>query len=155
GPTLPSAQPNSSDRAWYPAAAPPPQFRKVARSSRYLTMRDGVKVAVDIYLPRELGASEKIPAILRQTRYCRSMELRWPFRALVGGQPIDHTGQYAAWRRRFVQQGYAWIDVDVRGSGASYGKRIADWSPDEVRDGGEIVQWIVSQPWSSGKVGAL
>ena len=47
------------------------------------------------------------------------------------------------------------MDVDVRGSGASYGTRLCEWSPDEVRDGAEVVDWIVRQPWSSGRVGAL
>ncbi len=118
-------------------------------------MRDGVKLALDLYLPEKLAQGEKIPAILHQTRYFRSMELRWPWRTLLGGAPFDHTGLYAKRRKRFVKQGYAWVDVDVRGSGASYGHRICPWSPDEIRDGAEIVEWIVAQPWSSGSVGAM
>jgi len=148
---------SGSDAAWYESAsaAAPPAARALVYSSRYLTMRDGVRIAIDLYLPTGLTGQERLPAILHQTRYYRSMELRWPWRLFLGGKPLDHTTLYARRRRRFVTSGYAWVDVDVRGSGASYGTRLCEWSPDEVRDGAEIVDWIVSQPWSDGRVGAL
>jgi len=50
--------------------------------------------------------------------------------------------------------GYALVLVDARGSGASEGERLVEWSPDEVADYGEVIDWIVSQPWSNGRVGA-
>lgn len=131
------------------------QNTRVKYSSRYLTMRDGVRIAVDLYLPAALRNGEKLPTILQQTRYFRSMELRWPFRLALGGRPFDHTGLYAKRRKRFVTSGYAWVVVDVRGSGASYGSRVCEWSPDEIRDGAEIVDWIIGQPWSNGAVGAM
>jgi putative CocE/NonD family hydrolase len=56
--------------------------------------------------------------------------------------------------RLFVTHGYAWVDVDVRGSGASFGSIAYPFSADEIKDGNEIVDWIVRQPWSDGKVGA-
>jgi hypothetical protein len=119
-------------------------------------MRDGVRIALDLYLPADLAPGERVPAILHQTQYLRSVELRAPFRLLAGGRPFDHTGGlYARPRRRFLEAGYAWLDVDVRGSGASFGRRPCPWSPDEIRDGGELVAWIVAQPWSNGAVGAL
>jgi putative CocE/NonD family hydrolase len=46
------------------------------------------------------------------------------------------------------------VAIDVRGSGASFGHRQQEWSPDEVRDGAEVVDWIIRQPWSNGRVGA-
>jgi putative CocE/NonD family hydrolase len=57
-------------------------------------------------------------------------------------------------RKAFLSAGYAWIDVDVRGSGASSGTRPCPWWQDEIRDGAELVDWIIRQPWSSGAVGA-
>ncbi len=124
--------------------------------SLYLTMRDGVRLAVDVYLPRGTGPARgrRVPTILRQTRYHRSMGLRWPWRLALGGEPFDHSTIYAGRRRRFLAAGYAWVDVDVRGSGASFGSRLCSWSPDEIRDGAEVVDWIVAQPWSNGRVGA-
>lgn len=56
--------------------------------------------------------------------------------------------------RAFNKAGYAVVLVDARGSGASYGSRSAEWSPDEVEDLGEVVDWIVSRSWSNGSVGA-
>jgi hypothetical protein len=54
----------------------------------------------------------------------------------------------------FVQRGYAFVIVDVRGSGASFGVRHSEFSSEEIRDGGAVVDWIVAQPWSNGRVGS-
>lgn len=118
-------------------------------------MRDGVRIALDLYLPAGLTSGERLPAIVHQTRYYRSVELRGPLRMLFGGKPFQHIAADKQRRRRFVAEGYAWIDIDVRGSGASFGTRVCEWSPDEIRDGAEVVDWIVRQPWCNGKVAAL
>ena len=123
----------------------PPLYKGIVRSSRYLTMRDGVKIAIDVNLPQGLKAGEKIPAILHQTRYYRSYDVGWRIRFL--------TRRWPSLTKAFVPRGYAWIDMDVRGTGASFGHWPYAWSPDEIRDGGEVVEWIVDQPWSNGKVG--
>ncbi|MCZ6800677.1 MAG: CocE/NonD family hydrolase [Nitrospirae bacterium] len=122
------------------------------RTSRYLTMRDGVKVAVDLYLPTNLGLEQQIPTILHQTRYWRAIEYRWLISLFKDDRPRGVIGNYA---ERFLQQGYAWVDVDVRGSGASFGTRPIAYSPAEIQDGAEIVDWIIAQPWSNGKIGAM
>jgi putative CocE/NonD family hydrolase len=113
-------------------------------------MRDGVKIAMDLHLPKGLKEGAKIPTVLFQTRYVRSIEYRWPFslfmdKEMESGDTIE----------MFVLHGYAWVQVDARGSGASFGSRPFPWSPDEVKDGAEIVDWIIRQPWSDGEVGAL
>jgi putative CocE/NonD family hydrolase len=54
--------------------------------------------------------------------------------------------------QRFVESGYAFVSVDARGSGASFGSRQMEWSPDERKDGAEVVDWIIHQPWSNGLV---
>lgn len=118
-------------------------------------MCDGVKIACDLRLPEALEDGRKIPTIVHQTRYLRSIQLRRPYRWFTGGKPYDHTGLYRKRRRLFLDNGYAWMDVDVRGSGASFGVWICPWSMFEIRDGAEIVDWIVSQPWSDGRVGAM
>lgn len=53
-----------------------------------------------------------------------------------------------------MPRGYAVVVVDVRGTGASFGTRDAFRSPAERDDYGQIVEWIVRQPWSNGRVGA-
>jgi putative CocE/NonD family hydrolase len=137
-----------NDASWRrsPAKTEPSGFTSFKTVSRYLTMRDGLRMALDLHLPADLRQGERLPAILRQTRYYRSDDLRWPFSALLGGpEPLT---------RAFLLNRYAWVDVDVRGSGASEGRRPHPWAPKEVRDGAAIVNWILAQPWSNGKVGA-
>jgi putative CocE/NonD family hydrolase len=121
-------------------------FKRVKRRSLYLTMPDGVKLAVDVYLPRN-GDGKKLPAILAQTRYYRSLDLRWPFKMFLPDS------LYWKMRRGFLARGYAWVSVDVRGTGASFGRIKAAFSREQVDDAGEIVDWIASQPWSNGQVG--
>ncbi len=139
----------ASDARWPvsgPAANPAPKTAHTRRSF-YLEMRDGVPIAVDLYLPADAGEGARVPAILRMTRYWRAAR----FRALV--RPLlDGPSELA---QRFLDSGYAWLDIDVRGSGASGGVQASLWSDDEVRDGAEIVDWVVRQPWASGLVGAL
>lgn len=146
---------SGSDTAWYAAYSPERQYRRMRYFSQYVTMRDGVRIAITVCLPAQINEGQRLPTILNQTRYFRAMELRQPLRALVGGRALHHIPSTARSRKRFVGNGYAWVDIDVRGTGASYGSRVSEWSPDEIRDGAEIVEWIVRQPWSNGMVGAL
>jgi putative CocE/NonD family hydrolase len=144
-----------SDGAWYHTRHPRRKRARVNFTSFYLTMRDGVRIAMNLWVPVESTSPAGLPTILHQTRYYRSMELRLPLRKLMGGTTFEHIVPTAKTRKRFVANGYAWVDVDVRGSGASYGGRACEWSPDEIRDGADIVDWVIRQPWSNGKVGAL
>jgi len=113
-----------------------PQYKAVVQRSFYLAMRDGVKIAVQLVLPKDLPADKKIPAIATMTRY---------WRAKQGGDPNAFLPSH----------GYATVFVDARGTGASYGVWKAPFSQDEVKDFSEVVNWIVAQPWSNGKVGAI
>ena len=134
-------------------SSPSPQtHHEWHRTSQYLKMRDGVKIAVDLYLPNNLEPGQRIPTILHQTRYWRAIEYRWLVSLFKDDRPRGIIGNYA---ERFLQQGYAWVDVDVRGSGASFGTRPIAYSPAEVKDGAEIVEWIISHPWSNGKIGSM
>ena len=45
------------------------------RTSRYLMMRDGIKLAIDVYLPTSWQAGQRLPTMLHQTRYWRAMEI--------------------------------------------------------------------------------
>jgi len=128
----------------------PALYDDIETTSFYLTMRDGVKIAMDLHLPTGLKEGERIPTILFQTRYVRSFEHRWPFSLFM-----DENMETGDTIKLFVPRGYAWVQVDVRGSGASFGTRPFPWAPDEVKDGAEIVDWIIEQPWSDGKVGSL
>ncbi|NLH50246.1 MAG: CocE/NonD family hydrolase [Myxococcales bacterium] len=137
------------DTAWWRADEnTPPEsgpYHGLTLTSQYLTMRDGVKIAVDVYLPAGLRPADKLPTILDQTRYWRRLDIHWPASLFFG--PLDEI-------RRIVEAGYALVRVDVRGSGASFGQIPYPWNDGEVRDGAQVVDWIVAQPWSDGQVGA-
>jgi len=125
----------------------------VQRQSLYLEMRDGVKIAIDVWLPAGLKPNQKLPTILRSTRYWRSYQPgpMAPIFSILGpilGQDMDAEG------KDWARAGYALVTVDVRGSGASFGQRPIEYSDNEVADLGEVVDWIVAQPWSNGLVGA-
>ncbi|NKB80352.1 MAG: CocE/NonD family hydrolase [Nitrospirales bacterium] len=115
-------------------------------------MRDGIKIAIDVYLPAQPKKPTLLPTILHQTRYWRSLDYRWPWSWFKDQTP---RGLMALYAQRFLEQGYAWVDMDVRGSGASFGSRPYAFSMKEIEDGAEIVEWIIQQPWSNGKIGAL
>ncbi|MBI2058703.1 MAG: CocE/NonD family hydrolase [Nitrospirae bacterium] len=156
GNSIPRA--HASDAAWFqlqPDLETPKYDGVQFSGSHYLTMRDGVKIAYDLYLPKGIQAGDRVPALLWQTRYLRSVQPRWLTRLIFGNQPYDHTGLYGKIRNWFVPRGYAWMDTDVRGTGASTGHGICPYSPDEIKDGAEVVDWIVAQPWSNGRVGSL
>jgi hypothetical protein len=131
--------------------APEPTHKGFDKKSMYLPMRDGVILAIDVYLPASRKKGEKLPTIVHQTRYWRAPKLKFPFSIFSNGL-LGRTGKMV---KRFLEQGYVIVNVDVRGSGASYGVQKHPWSVDEVRDGAEIIDWIVKQDWSDGKVGSL
>jgi putative CocE/NonD family hydrolase len=114
-------------------------------------MRDGVRIAVDVHLPQTAHAGRRVPAILHQTRYYRSYAVRKPFQRFGPARLLD---RQIGMRAEALRRGYAWLDMCVRGSGASFGMRPCPWSPNEIADAKEILDWIVAQPWSDGTVGA-
>jgi len=57
-----------------------PEYEGLTTQSFYVTMRDGVKIAIDVVLPRNLPPDAKIPTLIYQTRYWRAQEIRAPFK---------------------------------------------------------------------------
>jgi len=131
-----------------------PKYKDIETHSLYLTMRDGVRIAIDVVLPKDLPAGEKIPAIMNMTRYWRVKEGQTP---ILGGVATMAAGEDGVPRPKpfFAVNGYATVFVDARGTGASFGVWRAPFTQEEIKDYSEVVNWIVAQPWSSGKVGAL
>lgn len=118
--------------------------------SCYLPMRDGCRLAADIYLPQPLpgtaGPPTSYPTVVIFTPYYRRFRLSQP-----GAEPSPNGAKY---RDAFVPKGYAVVVVDVRGTGASFGTRDALRSPTERDDYYEVAEWIASQPWSNGRIGS-
>lgn len=117
------------------------QYRAAWQQNVMASMRDGSRLAMDIYLPGEgdgRAASGGFPTILERTPYGKDAP-----QSVV-------TGRY------FASRGYACIFQDVRGRGASEGDWLHMFNPkDEARDGYDTLAWILRQPWSDGKVGTI
>ncbi len=111
----------------------------------HIPMRDGVRIAVDVWLPEGIEPGTRLPTMVRATRY-------WRARGFVGA-PLEGDSNFDE-AERWNGAGYALVVVDARGSGASFGIRRFELAEDEVLDYGEVVDWIVAQPWSNGLVGS-
>jgi uncharacterized protein len=121
--------------------------------ARYVTMPDGTKIALDIWLPADYKVGQRLPSIIHSTRYWRALQPTFVGRALLSLKILPFNS--AEFINSFGQAGYVVVQTDARGSGASFGFRRMEWAPEEVADMKDIVSWIVAQPWSNGRVGGI
>lgn len=121
-------------------------YGSATKRSVYITARDGTHLAADIYLPDGVAAGTRLPTVLEQTRYYRSISF--------AADPVASCKIVSPAYGFFAKRGYAVVVVDVRGSGASFGTRTTEFSDAEVKDGTAVVDWITAQSWSNGRVGA-
>lgn len=111
--------------------------------AKYITMPDGVRIAVEIWLPEGMTDQAKVPTMISFTRYWRAKD---------HDPPKSDPPVLAKFMNGF---GYAYVVADVRGSGASSGTRGTEFSTAEIRDYYSIIDGIVSEPWSNGRVGTI
>jgi len=116
------------------------------RESRYVRMRDGTAIAVDIYRPARGGvaSTEPLPALLTDYRYQRAM--------IEGGKlltPLDGSERF----RAFLKHGYVVAVADLRGTGASFGVSRGPFASIEADDAHDLIEWLASQRWCDGEVG--
>ena len=113
--------------------------------SVYVPVGDGVRLAVDVWLPVERTAvGGTVGTVMRVTRYHRAEAPREP------GPEADTN---AAAGDLFNRAGFALVVVDARGTGASFGTRTGELGEREIKDYGELIGWVAAQPWSNGRVG--
>lgn len=105
-----------------PAAVPP------SKQTVLVPMRDGVKLATDVYLPSTRGA---FPVILARTPYDKN-----------GAAGLGKDG---------TSRGYAVVAQDVRGRFASEGENMP--FDRDVTDGRDAIEWVARQPWCNGPIG--
>jgi putative CocE/NonD family hydrolase len=110
-------------------------------------MRDGFKLATDIYFPARDGAviSGKLPVLLQRTPYGKTP------RVPAGANAIAEKELNAA--NYFAKQGYIVLLQDVRGRFDSEGEFY--FAIHEGPDGYDTVEWAAAQPWCNGKVGTF
>ena len=95
-------------------------------------MRDGVRLATDVYVGDNAG---RLPAVLVRL-------------------PYDKCGRYTFMPQLspcFNERGYAFVVQDVRGKFRSEGETVPFMH--EIEDGYDTLEWIAAQPWSNGVVG--
>ena len=95
-------------------------------------MRDGVRLAADIYLPKAAGPH---PVVVVSTPYLRT------------AAELAQSGAF------WAESGYAMVAVDVRGRGDSEG--VFQPYRTEGEDGYDTIEWCATQPFSNGQVGTL
>jgi putative CocE/NonD family hydrolase len=110
----------------------------ITTRSFYLPMADGVRIAVDVMRPSPLPEGARIPTIVEMTR---------SWRAEASGE-LSQRVVDALVRR------YAYVILDERGTGASYGAWPYPWTEAALADYAEVVDWVVQQDWSNGLVAA-
>lgn len=124
-------------------------------SSVYIRMRDGVRIAVTVFLPPDLRAGERVPVLMRTTRYWRGEEVGWGLRVMVVLHFVSPSTLVDEEVAYFNKRRFAVIVVDARGSGASSGNRPVEFAPEEIADMGETAAWAANEPWSNGRVGTF
>ncbi|HKU16315.1 MAG TPA: CocE/NonD family hydrolase [Steroidobacteraceae bacterium] len=117
----------------------PGPFPAIVQRDVMIAMRDGVRLATDVYLPAQDGKPLDVrsPVILERTPYGKS------------GKTRRHASEEIA--RLYASHGYAVVFQDCRGRGNSQGEYVKYLS--DGPDGYDCCAWIVKQSWSNGKIG--
>jgi putative CocE/NonD family hydrolase len=100
-------------------------------------MRDGVHLAMDLYMPEGAGPG-RFPVVLEYIPY-RKDNVR----------PGDPFYDF------FPLHGYVMARIDCRGTGASGGRTSDEYMALEQADGHDAIEWIASQPWCDGHVNMI
>jgi predicted acyl esterase len=100
----------------------------------YAAMRDGVRIAVDIYRPAD-------------------GEGPWP--AILAYSPFQKERFFESAKPAFYcTNGYVCVQAAERGSGFNEGE-FAFQSPVVAQDGYDLIEWIAEQPWCTGNVAMM
>lgn len=120
------------------ALEPSPPRYDVAMEEAWIPMKDGVRLAADLWRPKGAGAGGRFPVLLEYLPYRKTEE----------------RGDRHAFYSYFVRRGYVVARVDIRGTGSSEGTLIPyEYSEIEQRDGDAVIAWLAKQKFSTGKVG--
>jgi putative CocE/NonD family hydrolase len=122
------------------------QYSDVVKTSQYVTVRDGTRLAVDIYRPAIKGqpVDKRFPVVWLHTPYRRTYVDR------LGKVVSAIEGNYLG---ELVKYGYVVAAVDTRGRGASFGVRRGFQDRTEANDAYDMTEWFAKQPFSTGAIG--
>ena len=135
------------------------------RSSEYVSMEDGCRIAVDVLQPTRGGERlpGPLPTVVLATGYRRAYRksadgFNAPkYEKLVGHLPVGTL--ITAYEQRpmckdAIHHGYNVVAVDFRGTGASFGANAGSIFRNGA-DVAQVVDWIAAQPWATDKVGMI
>ncbi len=117
-------------------------------TSQYIPMRDGTRIAIDIFRPSVDGeiAESPLPVLWMHTPYNR--------RNYRGGLTAEN---YPGKALRLSAYGYVVAVADFRGLFASFGENAGynrgEWQDAARFDAYDITEWLAEQPWSNGNIG--
>jgi uncharacterized protein len=125
-----------------------PLYSEAVKTSQYLTMRDGVRLAISITRPSQNGnaVEGRFPVLWQHTLAIMPPGVLAPNPS--GAMP----GGYNA-VPGLAYYGYVVVQVARRGQGPSFGKRRGYNDRSEAYDAYELIDWLAAQPWSTGAVG--
>ncbi|MGW4248167.1 CocE/NonD family hydrolase [Nocardia sp. NPDC004722] len=112
----------------------------------FITASDGTSLHADVLRPPGVAEDVRTPVVMTVSPYrAHLMHLTDPH--IKGGPDLDDLPI-----SMFLQAGYTYVIVDLRGFGGSDG--CPDFGgPGERSDVKTAVEWAAAQPWSTGKVG--
>lgn len=119
---------------------------RVTRTQEMVPMRDGIRLATDIYLPARFNGA--LPVLLERTPYDKR-GTNHADRTAAEPTPVAKP-EIAA---QFAKSGYAYVLQDCRGRFRSEGNFAKYLGED--RDGTDTLAWLLKQPWCNGQVATL
>ncbi len=115
-----------------------PTHAVIRRLDVTIVARDGTDLSANLWLPDDVEAGGRHPAILEMIPYRKD---DWRANA------DEARGRFLAAR------GYVLCRLDVRGTGRSDGIALDEYTEDETRDGYDAVEWLAAQQWCTGRIG--
>ncbi len=141
------------DLSHEPASSP--SFNVKREEQVMAPMRDGVRLAVDVFRPDAPG---KFPVLVTLGPWSKEMasDLQWVMPPQPPTTRAWHAPIEAGDTRTIVSRGYIHILAQIRGVGHSEGKYTVDygWSGKDT-DAYDIIEWAAALPWSDGNVGMI
>jgi len=115
-------------------------------------MRDGIAILIDVYRPAD--QSGPVPAILGWSPYGKHnlSDRLWPAAGIADGWMSRYTAFEAPDPAYWCAHGYAVVTPDPRGMWYSQGE-MHHGGAEEGDDVYDLIEWIGTQDWCTGKVG--
>ena len=129
-----------------------PVHHKKTEKNLSAAVRDGTRLAVDVYRPDAPGA---FPALLSITMYSKEVEDLQHLGPSIGRFNLEYSMVEGGDSDFWASRGYAHVVADVRGTGCSEGAYQGILSEQEAQDAYDLVEWIARQDWCDGNVGMV